>query len=327
MRLSSRPPLERIARIDQAVRAGAWPNASTLARELEVSPRTVQRDLLFLRDRLKAPLEFDPVQNGYRYSSPDYRLPFFRLTQGELVALFLAERLLRQYRGTPYESDLERAFARLTAGLAEEVSLNLAELAATLSVTPTVVAEQDLATFRTLSGAVAGRRRLELEYWTASRDEVTRRQVDPYHLTLIESDWYLIGYCHLRQCVRMFSVVRVRSAGETGETFERPGDFSVQAYLGNSFRAVRGEGPGYRVALRFTPGSAGRIAEKSWHRSQEAERTADGGLVLRLEVSELVEVKRWVLFWGADCEVLEPAELREQIVEELRRLREVYGEG
>jgi predicted DNA-binding transcriptional regulator YafY len=161
MRPSSRPPLERIARIDQAIRAGRWPNASTLARELEVSARTVQRDIEFLRDRLQAPLEFDAVRNGYRYTSPDYRLPFFRLTEGELVALFLAEKVLRQHRGTPYESDLRLAFSRLARGLAGEVTIDLATLGEALSVTPTVVAEQDLATFRTLSAAVVGRRRVE----------------------------------------------------------------------------------------------------------------------------------------------------------------------
>jgi predicted DNA-binding transcriptional regulator YafY len=150
--------------------------------------------------------------------------------------------------------------------------------------------------------------------------------VDPYHLTLIDSDWYLIGFCHLRQSVLMFSAVRVRSVRETGETFERPGDFRVESYLGDSFRAVRGpEGRRYRVVLRFTPGCAGRIAEKRWHHSQEAERTPDGGLVLRLDVSELIEVKRWVLFWGAECEVLEPDELRAQVEDELRRMLQHYG--
>src|SRR5262249_7814133 len=73
MRQTTRPPLERIARIDQAVRGGYYPNARTLARELEVCPRTIQRDLAFLAERLGAPLEFDPSRNGYRYSSPDYR--------------------------------------------------------------------------------------------------------------------------------------------------------------------------------------------------------------------------------------------------------------
>jgi hypothetical protein len=99
----SRCPLARIAAIDRAIRGGGWPNASTLARELEVSPRTVQRDIIFLRDRLQAPLEFDGHRHGYCYTREDFRLPFFQLSEGELVGLFLAERLLQQYRGTYFE--------------------------------------------------------------------------------------------------------------------------------------------------------------------------------------------------------------------------------
>jgi proteasome accessory factor B len=321
MRFSCRPLLERIAVIDQAIRGGQWPNANTLARELEVSSRTVQRDLVFLRDRLQAPLEFDAVRNGYRYTSPDYRLPFFRLTEGELVALFLAERSLQQYRGTPYEADLRRVFARMKAGLPEAVSIDLAALAETLSVRPTVVTEPDAATFATLAAAVVGGRRLEIDYWTASRNERNRRQIDPYHLTVIDGDWYLIAFCRLRQSIRIFSVVRVRSVRETGETFERPRDFRVDDYLSGCFRALRGEGQ-HQVVLRFVPECARRITEKSWHRSQTTEATPDGGLVLRLEVSDLREVKRWVLSWGAECAVLEPAELRQEIEAEARRMIE-----
>ena len=104
----ARPSLARIAFIDRAIRAGGWPNAATLAKELEVSPRTVQRDIGFLRDRLQAPIEFDSRHNGYHLCQPDFRLPFFQLTKGELVGLFLAERLLQQYRGTYFEIQVKR---------------------------------------------------------------------------------------------------------------------------------------------------------------------------------------------------------------------------
>src|SRR5689334_2543797 len=128
MRTATRPPLERIAALDRAIRAGRYPNASTLARELEVCPRTVQRDIDFLRDRLGAPLAFDARPNGYVYRDPTYRLPHLTLTEGELVALFLAERVLQQYRGAPYGPDLARAFRKVTAGLGEHVTVDLGHL-------------------------------------------------------------------------------------------------------------------------------------------------------------------------------------------------------
>src|SRR4051794_16872868 len=78
LHLSSRPPLARIMAIDQALRAGDWPNARTLGLRLEVNPRTVRRDLTYLRDRLGAPVAFDPVKNGYHYTEPSFRLPYTR---------------------------------------------------------------------------------------------------------------------------------------------------------------------------------------------------------------------------------------------------------
>ena len=308
----SRCPLARIAAIDRAIRGGGWPNASTLAHELEVSPRTVQRDIIFLRDRLQAPLEFDGHRHGYCYTREDFRLPFFQLSEGELVGLSLAERLLQQYRGTYFEIQLEHAFAKMLAWLPAPVSIDMSRVDETLSVAPTVLTVQDVETFRTISRAVLKRRRLEIDYWTAWRNEETRRKIDPYHLTLIDADWYLIAYCHFRKEVRMFAAVRIRTACETGETFPRPADFQIDGYLGASFRALRGSGR-YRIVLRFAPPAAGRAAEKIWHKTQTGEKQPDGSLLLNMELSDLREVKRWILSWGSECEVLEPEELRKLV--------------
>jgi len=106
MRVSARPFLERLQVIDSVVRQRAWPNAQTLARKLEVVPRTIQRDIEFMRDRLNAPLEFDNIQNGYYYTDPSFRLCLFQATEGELVALLVAAQVMDQYRGTPFEGSL-----------------------------------------------------------------------------------------------------------------------------------------------------------------------------------------------------------------------------
>ena len=147
---------------------------------------------------------------------------------------------------------------------------------------------------------------LEIDYWTASRDEVNRRVVDPYHLTRIEDDWYLIGDCHLRQAMaHVRSRARAVDSGD-GATFDRPADFRVESFLGDSFRVIRGEGR-HLVTLRFAATVAGRVVEKLWHRSQTTKVQPDGSLLFCLEVSDLREVKRWVLGWGADCAALQPA--------------------
>jgi predicted DNA-binding transcriptional regulator YafY len=188
-----RPVLVRLVRIDGELRSKRWPNASTLARLLEVTERTIHRDIDCLRDQLGAPIEYDYSRHGYYYREESYRLALPQVTEGECLALFLAERLLQQYRRTPLAADLERLFHKITVLLPQTISLHPDLLAQAYSIRtqPTDTGQADC--FRGLIRAVRDGRQLELLYWTASRDETNRRVVDPYHLAAVDGDWFLIG--------------------------------------------------------------------------------------------------------------------------------------
>jgi predicted DNA-binding transcriptional regulator YafY len=228
---ATRPPQRRIMRIDQLLRADEWPNSTNLARDLEVDVRTIRRDVAYLRNQLRAPIRFDPRRNGFYYTEPSYRLPLFQMSEGELLALYLAERLLRQLEGTPFESDLRRAIAKLGEMLPDRVSVRLDAMADMLAVLPAARPYYDPESFCALTTAVVCRHRVDMVYWTAGRNETTQRAVDPYDLVLIEDGWYAVGYCHLRAAVRMFAVQRVRSVRDTGEAFDRPADFRLEDYM------------------------------------------------------------------------------------------------
>src|SRR5579875_551265 len=326
MHLASRPMLRRLVLVDQRIRSGTYPNARTLGAELEVSPRTIYRDLDFLRYSWGVPIEFCPRRNGFFYRDPDYALPLLRLTEGELLALFVAERVLQHYRNTPYGADLATAFEKLSAQLPDTVSLDLTHLQDAYSIRGPETSVGDLECFRKVARAVQQSRQLELVYWSASHNETCRRVVDPYHLTSVSGDWYLIAYCHLREEVRMFVPARIQSVRETGKYFERPADFRIEEYLDGSFRALRGDGRPRRVRLRFNAVAARWVREKQWHPSQRLRSCKDGSLEVCFRLTHLDEVKRWVLSYGSACEVLEPAELRQQVVEELQRTLAGYGQ-
>ena len=314
MRTAMRPPLERIATLDRAIRAGEFPNVPTIAGRLEVCRRTILRDVEFLRERLGAPVAFDTRRNGYYYTNPVYRLPYLTLSEGELLALFLAERVLQQYRGTPYAADLTRAFKKVTAGLSDTVTIDLGHLDSLRSFRTTAPDAVDPDVFRGLDAAVAGRRRVAVAYWTASRDEVTRREIDPYHLASVDGHWYAVAYCHLRQEVRIFRASRVRSLRPTGVTFEVPAEFDIDDYLSRSLGVLRGaDGESHQVRLRFRGKAARFVRDEIGHPSQTWETTPDGDLILGLTLSHLREVEMWALSWVPDVEVLGPPELRERV--------------
>jgi len=326
MRVSTRPALQRILVIDLVVRQQKWPNARTLARELNVVRRTIQRDIEFMRDRLAAPLEFDCFRNGYYYTDPSYRLSYFPVTEGELVALLVSAQVMDQYRGTPFERDLRKAMAKVSKSLPDTIEVSLDELTNYLSVLPRVRTTYDPEIFRVLVRAVSHSRQLSMVYWTAGRNETQRRTIDPYDLVLApDDDWCLIGHCHLRNAIRLFKVQRVRSVEETGECFRRPPGFRAREYMAETFGTIRGDGD-YHVVLRFTPAYAGRIAEKQWHPSQVLEPQSDGSLIVRLHVNDLRLIERWVMYWGPECQALEPAELIAMVVADLQAVGRIYQE-
>jgi predicted DNA-binding transcriptional regulator YafY len=320
MKMTTRPALRRLAVIDAKLRNGSWPNASSLAHELEVTPRTIHRDFEFLRDHVRAPIAFDSHKNGYFYSDTSYRLPYFQVSEGECVALFLAERLLQQYRGTTFASDISNLFRKVVDSLSEPISIDLQHLSEAISARHHNTEPGDAKRFEQLHRAVRAGRRLEITYWTASRDETSRRVVDPYHFASIDGNWYLVAFCHRREEVLMFAPQRIRDLRETGESFERPADFRINEYLDVGFRTCRGNGRLQTVRLLFAPHAARYVRERQWHPTQKLREHADGSLMLTFRVNHLLEVKRWVLSFGNDCEVLTPKELSEQICREVGRM-------
>src|SRR5271154_3130339 len=160
--LHSRPPLERMLRIHQALQAGKFPNATTLARELEVSTKSIHRDIEFMRDRLDLPIEFAPSNNGYFYNGEVSSFPTMQITEGEIFALVVAEKALQQYRGTSFEKPLLSAIKKMEQALPDTISLNLANIEQTISFRTRAEQILDLKIFDSLAKAVAQREQIEL---------------------------------------------------------------------------------------------------------------------------------------------------------------------
>ena len=322
--LLSRPPLERMLRIHRAISSGALPNASKLARELEVSAKSIQRDLEFMRDRLNLPLEYDAARHGYYYTEKVASFPALEITEGEFFSLVVAEKALQQYRGTPFEKPLLSAFRKMAASLPDTVTLNLEEFDHAIAFRTTAEPIVALPVFDLLAKATAQRQQISLVYRKPGKSETESRTVDPYQLANINGEWFLFGYDHLRSEVRTFVPSRIVSATRTGRTFLRPRKFSLQKTLKGSFGVVSGKGE-YDVAIHFSEWVADYIREKKWHGSQELIELPDGRLELRLKLSSLSEIKRWILGWAGQAVPVAPAELVDAVKQAAREILERCG--
>jgi proteasome accessory factor B len=306
-------------RIHQALQSGKFPNASTLARELEVSTKSIHRDLEFMRDRLDLPIEYDSHRVGYHYTEEVNAFPTMQITEGELFALIVAEKALQQYRGTSFEKPLLSAIKKMEQALPDTISLNLAEVEQTISFRTRAEQILDLEIFDALAKATAHRRQLELTYRKPGSKQTETRLVDPYHLANINGEWYLFAYDHARKDIRTFVPARIQSVKLTGKTFARPEKFSLDKRLRDSFGVHSGHGE-YEVVIRFNAHAADYIREKKWHESQQLRELKNGGVELRLKLSSLVEIERWILSWGGDAVVVKPRELAESIRASARKI-------
>jgi predicted DNA-binding transcriptional regulator YafY len=299
-----------------------------VAARFEISPRTAYRDFDFLRDDWNVPIAFDHAKRTYRLTEPTTFVAPITISRGELVALFFAEQALRQFRGTPFERDVEHAVRKLQEMLPEDVAVDPGVLEASLSLDLGPVYAADAAIFADVLKAFRARRAVIIRYRSLSSGRTTDRRVRPYHVFNHRGDWYLAAWDERRAAVRDFALHRIRRVTATTERYEIPADFDARAYLGEAFaieKAARGARP-VDVAIRFAPRQARWVRERRWHPSARVQDALDGGCVLRMRVAGLGEVKRWVLQFGAEAEVLSPAALRREVVGELERARGVYGE-
>jgi predicted DNA-binding transcriptional regulator YafY len=315
----------RLTELDRRIRAGDYPNASAFAREWEVSRKTIQRDIDFLRYGLGAPLEFDPQRNGFRYTDTSWSMPEIQLTEGELLQLLLAERMAKQYKGTPLAKTLESVFEKILAKLPDKVSVNPAYVRAQFSFYGLPARPISEEVWLPLFRALRANRVVRMVYKAVEQKEPRSRAIEPVHLACIADEWYLVAYDLTVQDFRTFAVSRIQAVELTDEAFEAR-EFDPETYFANRFgRFVGKPGQTYRIVIRFNPDAAVWIPERVWHPEQEIQQHPDGSLTLTFPAPALYEVKRWVLQWSAEAEVLEPAELREDVRKEAETMGRKYG--
>jgi proteasome accessory factor B len=296
-----------------------------LAAELEVNRRTVYRDL----DALM--FAGFPITSERREGRVFYRvIEGFRLgdapfTPDELLALGFSSDLLRVLEGTVFHDSIQSALAKIRASLGPELAGFLARLRESFRVLPGPHKNYaDLAdVIRTLNQAVLESRTVRMRYTTARTGETAAREFDPYRVWYRSGGLYAIGHDHKSGELRTFAVDRIRAPELTAARFEIPADFDFEARAASAFGVVIE--PPERVRIRFAARRALYVREHDWHPTQRIVRLPNGDVELTMEVGPGDELASWVLSFGADAELLEPAALRAQVASELARAQRRYA--
>jgi proteasome accessory factor B len=309
---SARQPMYRIMQIHELLKEGKFPNCQALSDDFEVSYKTVQRDIDFMRDQLQLPIEYDSAHHGFIYTKEVTNLPTVALKEGEVVALLVAQKAAEQYRGTPFEKSLRSAFTRLVEGMPARSEVSLRDLSAALSFRPSGPPASDLESFQMLSDALLASQEISFSYRKPGDGKAMQRSVQPYHLGCIGGVWYLIGFDLGRNSIRTFALARISSPRNLRRKFQRPKDFSLDAMLGESFSAFESKNA-QQVRILLDPMAAALIGERRWHSSQRLVDRKDGSAELSLKVGLAPDLEAWILGWGSHAKVLAPAALRNRI--------------
>ncbi len=319
-------------RIHRYLAGNTYPNSRRLAAALEVSAKTIQRDLDFMRDRLELPITYDPVRHGYHYTGPVTTFPSITVSEGEIVALFVARKALDQYSGTPFEAPLKAAFAKITEGMQDQVSFDWRDVDSAISFRGTGAAPPDLALFQLLSQAVIQQQCLAFRYRKLGSPLDETRTIEPYHLANVEGGWYLNGRDLMRCEMRTFALPRICDAQVLAATFQRPPHFDIREFLSGSFGVYSADEQWHAIVLHFDAFAGQLISERQWHHSQQIRPIGSGGTAqspwvveLTLEPGSLEEIAHWILRWGRHCKVVAPPQLQARICEEIRAMAITNG--
>jgi|LSQX01.2.fsa_nt_gb predicted DNA-binding transcriptional regulator YafY len=298
-----------------------------LAEELEVSLKTIRRDL----DALQAaglPLEETVVARGLKRwrIDPERWKPSIGFPFDEAVALYVARRLLEPLAGTPFWNAAQSALRKTRATLSDAALAYIDRFGETFHRTR--FGESDYAgkaaIVEQLSQGIDDCREVFVTYRSLRSTEPTTYPIRPFGLTFHRGSLYLVGWAPDHQQIRHWKLDRMEKAAVTEVRFTRPADFDLEEHFKGSFGVYEGGGD-VGVKVWFSAEVARYVTESTWHPSQQLTPRKDGSLVAEFQLDGTREIKAWILSFGRHAEVLGPEELRGEMGEEVGEMAARYG--
>jgi predicted DNA-binding transcriptional regulator YafY len=325
--MADRLQWERCLKIEKRIRDGGFPSRSILAEALEVTERTIQRDVTFMKDRCGAPIAVSRSRGGYFYTEPAWFLPSVPLTEGELFSLLIARQAVAQYRGTPVVQALETVFNKIAGSLKDTITVHPDYAAGgILSFAPSAALAVDETVWNRLLLAARNRQSVRMRYSSRKSRETAERTVDPYHILNMQGDWYLYGFDHRRDKICQFQLHRIQSIKVLEQTFDLCPDFDLNAIVNSSFGNFGSADDLKMIRLHITGDMAELLEDRIFH-PQQTVRKRQSGFEISFPVSAsgnrpFFHIIQWILSMGRDVEVLAPEQLKELVREEIGLMKE-----
>lgn len=298
-----------------------------LATQYEASEKTIRRDLDALQlggfDVVSTP--GDRGQKLWRIAGAA-EFASINFDVSEVAALYLGRRFLEPLAGTTLWDSAQSAFVKLRQQFRPEALKYLESLARTVHETTFGQSDysQRAEVIDLLMAGIDDCRTTRLLYHPLRSETPDSYELHPLGLVWHRGSLYLVASSSERSEPRHFKVDRIRDVSVLTEPFTRPADFDLETHLQNSLGIYQSDAPLTEVRLWFSADVARYVTEHRWHHSQQIKEQPDGSLIVDLQLSDLTELKSWVLSFGSQTQILAPAELRELLRQELTELLKLY---
>ena len=303
-----------------------------LLDELEVSSATFKRDLDVLRDQMQAPIKWVTGEGGRNrgyiledkgWSSGKMGLPNAWFSASEIYALLMIHELASHIGPGLLTEHLQPLITRVTMMLsAAEDSPE--DVRSRVRLLNSASKRNSSPHFETVARAAVKKRRLKILYFTRSRNDRSERIVSPQVIVYYKENWYLIGWCHKAEGLRMFALDSIEDASILKNGAKAVPKKELEELMGRDFGIYSGKNR-QLAKLLFTPRQAPWVRSETWHADQEGEATEDGGYLLTIPYSDQRELILEVMRYGPDVRVLAPIELQQEVAKRLRAAADQYN--
>ena len=288
--------------------------AEDLARTFETSKRTIYRDIEALCEA-GVPLISIP---GRGYSLMEgYFLPPLSFTTDEATMLLLGGEFMAHNFDAQYREAARSANRKIAGVLPEKLREDVAYVQESIHFVASEQRPTEAALLQQLRRAIIEHVTVRFSYLKRhGQTEQETREADPYGLIHITGIWYLTAYCHMRKAIRNFRLDRMDALEVLPKAFVRPKRFIMEDNQGHERDRI--------VRVLFEHAVARWVRESRYYYIDSEEETAEG-LLVTLRVRQESEIVQWLLSWGKNVYVLEPASLRQLLIQEAQEIVQRYA--
>lgn len=311
----SKISIQRLRKVVSLIRRKHVVPMQVFVDELEVSEKTVKRDIEFLQDRLECPLRYDRKRGGWVIDDEGrFELPGVWFEASEVFALLMMLHLVEGVQPGLLEEHLGPLENRLRRMLA--VGAPKASIEGKVKLIHFAPRKVDPKHFQVLASGLLDGKKLHIKYWVRERQELTARTVSPQQLVHYRENWLLDAWCHERNALRSFSLDAVRQVQVLDETAIKVSQEDMRKHFQSGYGIFAGEAND-RALLKFSARRAEEVALETWHPDQTSRTLEDGSYLLEVPYSNDKELISDLLRHGTEVEVLGPPELRQKVHETL----------